>query len=34
MESKEVFVNTIKEMSFTDALAIVRGKDHEATACS
>jgi hypothetical protein len=29
--AKDVFVDTIKEMSFTDALAIVRGKNHEAT---
>ncbi len=29
--AKAVFVDTIKEMSFADALAIVRGKGHEAT---
>jgi hypothetical protein len=29
--AEEVFVDTIKEMSFPDALAIVRGADHEAT---
>ena len=29
--AKEVFVDTIKGMSFSDALAIVRGKEHEAT---
>ena len=29
--AKEVFVDSIKEMSFADALEIVRGKDHEAT---
>jgi len=29
--AKEVFLDTIKKMSFEDALRIVRGKDHEAT---
>ena len=29
--AKEVFINTIKQMSITDALEIVRGEGHEAT---
>jgi len=29
--AKRVFLDTIKEMTFDDALRIVRGKDHEAT---
>ncbi len=29
--ARSVFLDTIKQMSFTDALKIVRGKDHEAT---
>lgn len=29
--AKDVFVATIKQMTFEDALTIVRGKDHEAT---
>src|SRR5258705_1361470 len=29
--ARKVFLDTIKEMSFTDAFQIVRGKNHEAT---
>ena len=29
--ARNVFLDTIKQMSFTDAVKIVRGKDHEAT---
>jgi hypothetical protein len=29
--AKQVFLDTIKEMTFQDALTIVRGKEHEAT---
>lgn len=29
--ARKVFLDTIKEMTFADALRIVRGKDHEAT---
>src|SRR5262249_48995851 len=29
--AKDVFLDTIKQMSFQDAVKIVRGKDHEAT---
>jgi len=29
--ARTVFIDTIKQMSFADAVKIVRGKDHEAT---